>query len=141
MGKPWAEVGTTTGRLRRVGWFDAVAARYVTRLNGIDMLAITKLDVLDELAEIQVCVGYRIGDRLLDHPPTLLEEYAQVEPVYETLPGWLAPTQHARQWHELPPNAQAYIMRLAELCGASLAIVSVGPGHEQIIETMPLLPA
>jgi len=141
MGKPWAEVGTTTGRLRRVGWFDAVAARYVTRLNGIDTLAITKLDVLDELAEIQVCVGYRIGDRLLDHPPTLLEEYARVEPVYETLPGWLAPTQQARHWHELPANAQAYIMRLAELCGATLAIVSVGPGHEQIIETMPLLPA
>lgn len=139
MGKPWAEVGTTTGRLRRVGWFDAVAARYVTRLNGIDTVAITKLDVLDELDEISVCVGYRIGDRVLDHPPTLLEDYAQVQPVYETLPGWLAPTQQARTWADLPPNAQAYVQRLAELCEAQLAIVSVGPGHDQIIETIAVL--
>lgn len=139
MGKPWAEVGTTTGRLRRVGWFDAVAARYATRLNGIDRLAITKLDVLDEVAEIAICVGYRHNGQLINHPPSQPETYAEVEPVYEVMPGWLSPTQDVRTWAELPANAQAYVNRLAELCGAQVSMVSVGPGHDQIIEVIPVL--
>jgi adenylosuccinate synthase len=139
MGKPWAEVGTTTGRLRRVGWFDAVAARYATRLNGIDRLAITKLDVLDEVAEIAMCVGYRHHGELIHHPPSQPETYAEVEPVYEIMPGWLSPTQGVRTWTDLPANAQAYVNRLAALCGAHVSMVSVGPGHDQIIEVMPVL--
>ena len=107
MGKPWAEVGTTTGRLRRVGWFDAVAARYATALNGIDLMTITKLDVLDEVAEIAICVGYTLDGRVIDAPPSQIEDYARVMPVYETMPGWLAPTHTARRWDELPANAQA----------------------------------
>ena len=139
MGKPWAEVGTTTGRLRRVGWFDAVAARYAVNLNGIDLLTITKLDVLDEVAEIAICVGYRLRGEVIDHPPTQPEDYALVEPIYETMPGWLTPTPDARSWDDLPAAAQAYVQRLAELCAAKVAIISVGPGHEQIIEIIPVL--
>jgi adenylosuccinate synthase len=139
MGKPWAEVGTTTGRLRRVGWFDAVAARYATALNGIDLMTITKLDVLDEVAEIAICVGYTLDGRVIDAPPSQIEDYARVMPVYETMPGWLAPTHTARRWDELPANAQAYVRRLADICGATVSMVSVGPGHEQIIEVVPAL--
>ncbi|MFM7677734.1 MAG: adenylosuccinate synthase [Roseiflexaceae bacterium] len=139
MGKPWAEVGTTTGRLRRVGWFDAVAARYATALNGIDLMTITKLDVLDEVAEIAICVGYTLDGRVIDAPPSQIEDYERVLPIYETMPGWLAPTHTARHWDELPANAQAYVRRLAEVCGATVSMVSVGPGHEQIIEVVSAL--
>ena len=139
MGKPWAEVGTTTGRLRRVGWFDAVAARYATALNGIDLITITKLDVLDEVAEIAICVGYTLDGKSIDYPPSQIEEYARIQPVYETMPGWLAPTHTARSWQDLPANAQAYVQRLAELCGATISMISVGPGHDQIIEVVPAL--
>ena len=139
MGKPWAEVGTTTGRLRRVGWFDAVASRYAAQLNGIDRLALTKLDVLDELSEIKICVGYRLDGQLIDHPPTYADEYDRVEPIYETLPGWLAPTDGVRRWQDLPVNARAYVERVAQLVGAEVSMVSIGPGHDQIIEVLPVL--
>ena len=139
MGKPWAEVGTTTGRLRRVGWFDAVASRYAAQLNGIDRLALTKLDVLDELSEVKICVGYRLDGQLIDHPPTYTDEYDRVEPIYETLPGWLAPTDGVRRWQDLPVNARAYVERVAQLVGAEVSMVSIGPGHDQIIEVLPVL--
>jgi adenylosuccinate synthase len=139
MGKPWAEVGTTTGRLRRVGWFDAVASRYAAQLNGINRLALTKLDVLDELNEIKICVGYRLDGLVIDHPPTYTDEYDRVEPVYETLPGWLTPTSDVRRWQDLPANARAYVERVAQLVGAEVSMVSIGPGHDQIIEVLPVL--
>ncbi len=134
IGTPWAEVGTTTGRLRRVGWFDVVMARYAVRLNGVDTLAITKLDVLDTLPRIKICVGYRRNDAELDYPPADSSVLEHVEPIYEELPGWLASTTGARQFSDLPKQAQAYVARLCELVGARLGIVSVGPGHDQIIE-------
>ena len=102
-------------------------------------MTITKLDVLDELAEIAICVGYRLRGEIIDHPPTQPEDYALVEPIYETMPGWLTPTPDARSWQDLPAAAQAYVQRLAELCEAKVAIISVGPGHEQIIEMIPVL--
>jgi adenylosuccinate synthase len=139
MGKPWAEVGTTTGRLRRVGWFDAVASRYAAQLNGIDRLALTKLDVLDELSEIKICVGYRLDGQIIDHPPTYADVYDRVEPIYETLPGWLTPTDGVRRWQDLPVNARAYVERVAQLVGAEVSMVSIGPGHDQIIEVLPVL--
>jgi adenylosuccinate synthase len=139
MGKPWAEVGTTTGRLRRVGWLDAVASRYAARLNGIDRLALTKLDVLDELSEIKICIGYTLDGQVLDHPPSDIVEYERVQPVYETLPGWLAPTDGVRRWQDLPANARAYVERVAHYIGAQVSMVSVGPGHDQIIEVLPVL--
>jgi adenylosuccinate synthase len=133
LGKPWAEVGTTTGRLRRVGWFDAVLARYAAQINGIDTVAITKLDVLDTLSQIKVCVGYRLHDAELDYPPSNITTLARVEPIYEELPGWQQPTSGAQRFDDLPEAAQSYVARLCELIGARLGMVSIGPGREQII--------
>jgi adenylosuccinate synthase len=138
LGKPWAEVGTTTGRLRRVGWFDAVLARYAARINGIDTMVITKLDVLDTLARIKVCTGYRLHDTELDYPPSNIAVLGQVEPIYEELPGWQKPTSSVRSFDQLPGEAQAYIARLCELVGARVGMVSVGPGRRQIIEVNQL---
>lgn len=134
LGKPWAEVGTTTGRLRRVGWFDAVTARYAAQLNGFDTVAITKLDVLDTLSTIKICVGYRLHDAELDTPPSLTARLEQVEPIYEELPGWQSPTSHLRRFDDLPLQAQDYVARLCQLIGARLAMVSIGPGRDQILE-------
>lgn len=133
IGTPWAEVGTTTGRLRRVGWFDAVMARYAIRLNGIDTVAITKLDVLDTLPTIKVCVGYQRNDTALDYPPANTAILNNVEPIYEELPGWQTSTTGVRKFSQLPGEAQAYVARLCELIGARLGIVSIGPARDQII--------
>src|SRR5215216_2363917 len=138
LGKPWAEVGTTTGRLRRVGWFDAVLARYAARINGIDTMVITKLDVLDSLPKIKVCTSYRLHDAELDYPPTNIAVIGKVEPIYEELPGWQTPTNNVRRFDQLPSEAQDYIARLCELTGARIGMVSVGPGRDQIIEVNPL---
>ncbi|MFA4944321.1 MAG: adenylosuccinate synthase [Lentisphaeria bacterium] len=125
------EFGTTTGRPRRCGWFDAVATRYAVMLNGTTGLAVTKLDVLDGLPALQICVAYEVdGVRHTELPddPAVVE---RARPVYETLPGWSAPTAPARKWTDLPANAQAYLRRLSELVGAPIDIVSVGPGRDQ----------
>jgi adenylosuccinate synthase len=133
LGTPWAEIGTTTGRLRRVGWFDAVMARYSAQVNGVDTLAITKLDVLDSLPSIKICVGYKLNESELEHPPATAAVLTQVEPVYEEMPGWQSPTTEARRFQDLPDNAQLYVARLCQLIGARLGIVSVGPDREQTI--------
>jgi adenylosuccinate synthase len=138
MGTPWAEVGTTTGRLRRVGWFDAVLARYAVQLNGMDTVAITKLDVLDTLPKIKVCVGYKRHDTAIDYPPANPIILKSVEPIYEELPGWQAPTTGARKFGDLPPEARNYVARLCELIGTRLGIISIGPGRDQIIEVNPI---
>ncbi len=138
LGKPWAEVGTTTGRLRRVGWFDAVLARYAARINGIDTVALTKLDVLDTLPRIKVCVGYRLHDTEIDYPPSNIAIFGRVEPIYEELPGWQVPTNGVRHFDQLPSQARDYIARLCELIGARIGMVSIGPGREQIIEVHPI---
>ena len=133
------EFGTTTGRPRRCGWFDALAVRLAARANGLDALAVMKLDVLDDLAEIPVVVAYRAGATTIaefPHDPLLL---ARCEPVYEILPGWKQPTTGARRWEDLPPAAQAYLIRLSELVGVPIAIVSVGPEREATIITEDLL--
>jgi adenylosuccinate synthase len=133
IGTPWAEVGTTTGRLRRVGWFDAVLARYAVHVNGIDTLVITKLDVLDSLARIKICVGYQRNDTALDYPPANTSIFESVEPIYEELPGWQTPTTAARSFADLPPEARAYVARLCEVVGARLGMISVGPARDQVI--------
>jgi adenylosuccinate synthase len=138
LGKPWAEVGTTTGRLRRVGWFDAVLARYAAQTNGIDTIAITKLDVLDTLPRIKICVGYRLHDTELTYPPANIAILGRVVPIYEEMPGWQSPTSGVRRFDQLPEAAQAYIARLCELIGARIGFVSVGPSREQIIEVNKL---
>jgi adenylosuccinate synthase len=127
------EFGATTGRPRRCGWFDAVAARYATRLNGFDTLAITKLDVLDELEQIPICTAYRFEGETLDEFPSDLSVLERCQPVFESIPGWKAPTPGARQWDRLPAAARDYVERLSELVGTEVGIVSTGPEREDTV--------
>ncbi len=127
------EFGATTGRARRCGWFDAVATRHATMVNGIDELAVTNLDGLDSLETIKVCVGYRVGAVRFDTIPNDIEVLALCEPVYVEFPGWKTPTDKARTWKELPAKARSYLKAIAELTGAKLTIASVGPARAQTI--------
>lgn len=120
------EYGASTGRPRRCGWFDAVAMRYAVRLNGIDALAVTKLDVLDGLKEIQICTAYRKGSELLHDFPAGSGVLASCEPVYETLPGWSSLTEGVQSEEALPAEARAYVARLEELAGVPAVILSTG---------------
>lgn len=128
-----AEFGTTTGRQRRCGWFDAVVVRYAVRINGFDCLAITKLDVLDRLAEIKVCVAYKLDGQTCYDFPTNASQFARCEPIYETLPGWQESTAHCRTLEDLPEKALNYLKFLAELMEVPIAIVSIGAKREQTI--------
>ncbi len=127
------EFGATTGRARRCGWFDAVAARYAAMINGIDKLAITNLDGLDEVPVIKVCTAYRLDGKTLRHPPADTDAWARCTPVYETHEGWMKSTSHARKFGELPPAARRYVRTLSSLTGAKPGIVSVGAAHDQTI--------
>jgi adenylosuccinate synthase len=127
------EYGASTGRPRRCGWYDAVAVRFSARVSGIDSLALTKLDVLDGLEEIQLCTGYRDGDRVLHDFPADLKRVAACEPIYETLPGWSAPTRGARAFDALPAEAKAYVRRLEEVTGVPAGIISTGSDREETI--------
>jgi adenylosuccinate synthase len=127
------EYGATTGRPRRCGWFDAVAVRYAVRVNGFDTLAITKLDVLDELDTIPVCTGYRYEGETIEELPADSWVLEGCEPVYEMLPGWKTPTAGIREWGDLPPDARRYLERLSELVGAEIGLVSTGPDRKQTI--------
>ena len=127
------EFGATTGRARRCGWFDAVATRYAAMINGIDEIAITNLDGLDELPVIKVCTAYKLDGKTLRHPPTDSAEWARCKPVYARFAGWLQPTSGARRFKDLPPNARRYVRALAELTGAKLGIVSIGAAHDETI--------
>jgi adenylosuccinate synthase len=127
------EFGATTGRARRCGWFDAVATRQATMVNGIDELAITNVDGLDTLEVIKACVGYRIGTRRYDYVPNDIELLSKCQPIYAEFPGWRTPTHDIRRWKELPARTRAYLKAIAELTGAKLAIASVGPAREQTI--------
>jgi len=129
------EFGATTGRARRCGWFDAVATRYATMVNGVDDLAITNLDGLDGVKKILICTGYSIDGKgpVLDTPPTDAGELARCRPVYTSMPGWMTPTDTIRKYKDLPLKARQYAEKLAKLSGARLSIVSTGPGREQTI--------
>ena len=127
------EYGAVTGRPRRCGWYDAVAVRYGARINGLDMLALTKLDVLDGLEEIAICTAYRCGSRTLTEFPSDVLELAACEPVYETMPGWAEPTKGARRLADLPENARRYVARLEEISGVPAAIVSTGSDRDETI--------
>jgi adenylosuccinate synthase len=133
LGDRGAEFGTTTGRKRRCGWFDAVIGRYAVRINGMDCMALTKLDVLDELEEIKVCVAYDIDGERCDHFPTSARLFARCRPIYETVPGWQVSTSHCRTLAELPIQALDYLKFLAELMEVPIAIVSLGASRDQTI--------
>jgi adenylosuccinate synthase len=127
------EFGATTGRARRCGWFDAVAARYATMINGIDEIAITNLDGLDAVDPIRICVGYRLNGKRLEVPPSDATQLDNCEPIYEKMPGWKRPISAAKKFSELPKAARTYVKRLAELTGAKLTIVSVGATRAETI--------
>jgi adenylosuccinate synthase len=127
------EFGATTGRARRCGWFDSVATRHATMVNGIDDLAITNIDGLDTLETIKVCIGYQDGKKRYDYMPSDVEVLARCKPIYAEFPGWQTPTEKAKTFKELPPKCRAYLKAISELTGAKLFIASVGPGREQTI--------
>jgi adenylosuccinate synthase len=127
------EYGATTGRPRRTGWFDAVALRYAARVNGLDGMAITKLDVLSGFPEIQVAVAYRFDGKTLEEMPSDLESLERCQPVYETVPGWSEKLEGVRSWEGLPSTARSYVERLAALVGVKVMAVSVGADRGQTI--------
>jgi adenylosuccinate synthase len=128
-----SEYGAVTGRPRRCGWYDAVAVRYAARLNGLDGLALTKLDVLDGLETINVCTAYRMGGRTIADFPSDTGQLARCEPIYESIPGWDAPTKRVRRFDQLPAAARKYIARLEEVSGVPAAIVSTGSERDDTI--------
>ncbi len=125
------EFGTTTGRPRRCGWFDGVLGRYAAQVNGLDGIALTRLDILDTLPTIKVCTAYRQNGRTINTLPASIDDFGCCEPVYEEMPGWQSSTADVRRFEDLPPAAQRYTRRLAELVGTDLSILSVGPAREQ----------
>jgi adenylosuccinate synthase len=133
LGERGREYGVVTGRPRRCGWFDAVAVRQAVRLGGIDGIALTKLDVLDGLAEIKFCTAYRRGGARYDHLPAGASAQAEIEPVYETAEGWQESTRGARSWAQLPATAIKYIRRLEELIGAPVALLSTSPDRDDTV--------
>lgn len=127
------EFGSTTGRARRVGWFDAVALRRAVQVNSISGLCVTKLDVLDELELLRLCTGYRSGGRMIDSLPVGAEAWAEVEPVYEELPGWKKSTLGVTNERDLPAAARAYLERIQDIVRVPIAIISTGPDREETI--------
>jgi adenylosuccinate synthase len=133
------EYGTTTGRPRRCGWFDAVASRFSTRVNGFTGVAITRLDILDILPSLKICVGYKLEDKTINDFPASVAALAKCQPVYEELPGWQTPTTDIRSYDQLPAEARKYIARIEELAGCPVNLICVGPEREQVIEKTPVL--
>ncbi|HET7694745.1 MAG TPA: adenylosuccinate synthase [Vicinamibacterales bacterium] len=127
------EFGAVTGRPRRCGWYDAVAVRYAVRVNGIDALALTKLDVLDGMETLQICTAYRCNGATLTEFPSEIAQLAACEPVYETIAGWREPTRAARRFSDLPAGARSYVARLEELTGVPAAVISTGSAREDTI--------
>ncbi|RQO76025.1 adenylosuccinate synthase [Aquitalea sp. FJL05] len=127
------EFGSVTGRPRRCGWFDAAALKRSIQINGVSGLCVTKLDVMDGLEEIKLCVGYKLDGKEVDILPFGSDAVTQCEPIYETMPGWSETTFGTKRWEDLPANAQAYLKRIAEVCGAPVDIVSTGPDREETI--------
>ncbi len=127
------EYGTTTGRPRRCGWFDGVAARFSTRVNGFTGAAITRLDVLDSMPRLKLCVGYQLNGERIDNFPASIADLEKCQPIYEELPGWQTPTGNIREFDKLPPEAQRYVNRLEELACCPVNLICVGARREQTI--------
>jgi adenylosuccinate synthase len=132
------EYGTTTGRARRCGWFDAVAARFSSRINGLTGAVVTRLDILDILPSLKICVGYELDGKSIDYFPAGVNALARCKPVYEELPGWQVPTTGIRSFDQLPLEARQYITRLEELIACPVSLVCVGPERGEVIEKTPI---
>ena len=133
------EYGTTTGRARRVGWFDAVAARYSRQINGFTGMVFTRLDILDGFSSVKICVGYQVGNEAIDYFPADIALQEKCVPVYEELPGWDTPTASSTKKDQLPVNALNYIQRVEDLVGCPVQIISTGPRREETILVEPVL--
>jgi adenylosuccinate synthase len=133
------EYGTTTGRPRRCGWFDAVIARYAARVNGVTDFVLTKLDVLTGLEQVPVCVAYDVDGVRHDEMPVNQTDFHHAVPIYEYLPGWWEDISQARTFADLPANAQAYVKRVEELSGARISVIGVGPGRHETVVVHPLI--
>ena len=133
------EYGTTTGRARRVGWFDAVAARYSRQINGFTGMVFTRLDILDGFSSVKICVGYQVGIEEIDYFPADIALQEKCVPVYEELPGWDTPTASSTKKDQLPVNALNYIQRVEDLVGCPVQIISTGPRREETILVEPVL--
>jgi adenylosuccinate synthase len=127
------EFGTVTGRARRVGYFDGAVARYAARVNGATSIALTKLDILEQLPEIKVCVGYDFRGEFHDHPMANISHLKHCEPRYVTLPGWEQPIGDCRAWEELPANCRSYVECLEDVCGTLVELIGVGPRRDQFV--------
>ena len=132
------EYGTTTGRPRRIGWMDAVAARYSVRFNGLSAVALTRLDVLDSLKTIKICTAYEIDGEMIETLPARESMLNRVKPIYEELAGWETPTTDVRNFDDLPPQAQAFIRRVETLLETPVDLISVGPSREQAVIVNPI---
>ena len=133
------EYGTTTGRPRRCGWFDAMAAKLSSRINGFTEATITRLDILDTLPSIKICVGYKIDGKSVDYFPANIAALSKCQPIYEELPGWQTPTTHIREYDDLPREARQYTARLEEFISCPINLISVGERREQTITKNPIL--
>jgi adenylosuccinate synthase len=131
--KAGGEIGVTTGRLRRCGWFDAVIARYASRVNGLTDLFLTKLDVLSGLERVPVCVAYEVDGERVEEMPMIQADLVKAIPVYEYLDGWFEPLENAKTFADLPENAQAYVRRVEELSRCTVSAIGVGPGRDQTL--------
>lgn len=134
------EYGTTTGRPRRCGWLDAVLLRSAVMINGLDAIAVTRLDILDELEQIRICVEYNVNGRRIEFFPADVEVLPECQAIYEEVPGWKQDTSGARTYEELPANARRYLERIGELSGAKVAVVCVGPRRHEAIVLDPMFP-
>jgi adenylosuccinate synthase len=132
------EYGTTTGRPRRCGWFDGVAARFSAQINGFTGAVITRIDVFDDFPSLKVCVAYNLDGKRIDYFPSNISELERCEPVYEELPGWQADTTNVRNWEDLPAKARNFVKRLSELMGCPVNLASIGPEREQTVEVSPI---
>jgi len=127
------EIGASTGRRRRCGWFDAAAVKLAIRINSVSGICLTKLDVLDGLDRVKVCVGYKGNDSTSMSCLTSVDSYDTLEPIYETLPGWSESTVGVKRLEDLPANARAYIKRIEEIVGCPIDIISTGPDRDETI--------
>jgi adenylosuccinate synthase len=135
------EFGTTTGRPRRCGWYDAPIARYSARINGVTDFVLTKLDVLTGLKEIPVCVAYEVNGKRFDEMPVSQTDFHHAKPIYENFPGWSEDITGCRTFADLPKNAQDYIVALEKISGARISAIGVGPGRDAIIVRHQMLEA
>lgn len=133
------EYGTTTGRARRIGWFDAVAGRYIQKINGFTSLVLTRLDVLDGIGPVKICVGYRADGIMINDFPASTSLLERCEPVFEELPGWDRPSAGATQFSQLPDGAAAYVKRLSELVGCPVDLISTGPHRDETIQLKKIM--